>query len=433
MKKLDVLIYFEHIVRELDACMILKYELEKMGLTAEIVSTHRNRYWNFVKYQPKMLVVPFLFADKDDIAYKEFKEMYGDVEILNLHHEQLYNKMTKYHFMPKNDVSKNSYHLSWGDIFAQALMTAGVESRKIVIAGNPRTDDYYYNAVDLNKYIKDYKELIFVPMSFAWAFLDESYFLEKGNLDPLLFREQKEITIKSAELFLISIRKLARNYPEKLFVLRPHPFEKDETYTKYLSELDDNPLEKNIVILQEGNVYDWIKESELVIGWLTTVSLEASIFEKKNVIYNPIELPAKMKTDFMNLYDEIVTDYNTLNSIVGNLDNYKFENIKLKKHLHESMGVADGKVNYRIARFINSILNKSNLQQKIHFRYIVNLFKAMFIDNVKNLFIRLGILSKIIPFYNGIEKELLSYDNIEDAYYDFLKRNNLREITSLNK
>lgn len=150
MKEIDVLIYFEHVVRELNACMILKYQLEKIGLRAEIVSTHRNRYWNFVKYRPRIIVVPFFFSGKGDIAYEEFIAMYGDVLILNLHQEQLYNEMTKSHFLPKNEITKNAYHLAWGNDFKEALLSAGVSSEKIVMAGDPRTDDYYYNNKDFS-------------------------------------------------------------------------------------------------------------------------------------------------------------------------------------------------------------------------------------------------------------------------------------------
>lgn len=118
-------------------------------------------------------------------------------------------------------------------------------------------------------------------MSFAWAFLDESFFLEKAKLDPDKFHKQKALTKESAEKFLVDIRLLARKYPKKLFILRPHPFEKEETYRDYLNTLTQEPVENNILVLQEGNVYEWIKTSDLVIGWLTTVSVEASIFNKR--------------------------------------------------------------------------------------------------------------------------------------------------------
>ena len=45
----DVLIYFEHVARELDSCLKLKYDLEKIGLSAEVLPVHRNRYINTVK------------------------------------------------------------------------------------------------------------------------------------------------------------------------------------------------------------------------------------------------------------------------------------------------------------------------------------------------------------------------------------------------
>lgn len=415
-KNIDVLIYYEHVVRELDACIILKKRLNELGLTAEIVPVHYNRYRTFIKYKPKIVVVPFLFADENDIVYREFKQMYGDVIMFNLHHEQLYNDMTKSLFMPKNEVSKNAYHLSWGNRFADDLIESGVDPTHIAICGNPRTDNYHCLP---SKWIREKycsspnQEIIFIPTSFSWAFVDEKYFIENAKIDPKEFHEKKEITLATAKEFLFSIRKLARLYPEKLFVVRPHPFESNETYLNLMKSFDNIELEKNIIIAREGNVYDWIKECKLMIGWITTVTVEACLFHKKNVIYTPIPLDEGTMTDFMKKFKPIVTSFEELNSIVGHIDQYQIENKKLLDELETTMGKSDGKVNLRLAEFLKGILPDKDDAKIDAYSYSKNLMKTALIDIPKNTLKRLGILTKVRPIYSGVMEDMLSYKEIK--------------------
>lgn len=413
---IDVLIYFEHVVRELDACIILKNRLNQLGLTAEVVPVHYNRYRSFIKYKPRIIVVPFLFADKNDIVYSEFKEMYGDVIILNLHHEQLYNDMTKSLFMPKNEISKNAYHLSWGKSFANDLIGAGVPSGNITICGNPRTDNYYCMSSNWirEKYSKSKdKDIIFIPTSFSWAFVDEEYFIENAKIDPAEFYKKRDLTLSTAKEFLYTIRKLARKFPDKIFIVRPHPFERNETYENLMKSLDSHELENNILIEREGNVYDWIKECKLMIGWITTVTVEACLFNKKNVIYTPIPIDDGTKTDFMKKFKPIITSYEELDTIVGNIDQYEIDNSSLLVELEKTMGRPDGKVNQRLAEFIKGILPKQNPAKTNWFAYCKNIIKSCIIDLPKNILKRLGLLTIVRPIYSGVLEDMLSYKQIK--------------------
>jgi surface carbohydrate biosynthesis protein len=426
-KGLDVLIYYEHVVRELDACMLLRYRLEELGLTVAIASVHRNRYFSFLKYKPKIVVVPFLFSDRNDIVYQEFRECYGNVLCLNLHHEQFYNEMTKVLFMPKNDDSRNAYHLAWNERFAEDLFCNRVDKNKILIAGNPRTDNYYYsNSGWIRTKKRGYKEIIFIPTSFSWAFVDENYFIKNAKIDPVEFRRKKKITMDTVEAFLMSIRKLAYKYPDKLFIVRPHPFEQISTYEQYLKNFIERPVENNIKVVREGNVYEWIKECDLTIGWLTTVSMEASMFGKKNLIYTPIELDDSMQLDFMKLYDHIITQYDELEYIVRNIKSYNPNNSKLQEYIKNSFGNIDGFVNIRIATYISGILNKNQLQQKCHVNELLyNLCRALIIDTGKNILLKLHLLSKVTPFYKGLIEDMLSYNYLEKCYSQY--RHNLKD------
>ena len=84
------------------------------------------------------------------------------------------------------------------------------------------------------------------------------------------------------------------------------------------------------------------------------------------------------------------------------------------------MGKADGLVNARIAQDICDIIRRNHQVQKITVRELVLMGKAISIDLVKNIFIRLNLLVKLNVMYAGLMEDLLSYSAL-NKYYEDLK------------
>lgn len=423
-KTIDVLIYFEHVTREIDACFFIKENLNKIGVTSEVLPIHKNRYWNVLKYKPKFILLPFVFADKLDSLYLNFIKSYGEIPCLNFHHEQFYNNMTKSHFMPKNDISRSVYHLSWTERFANDLISSGVDKNKIFTIGNPRTDSFYLKPMGkFLRYKEGYDKLIFIPTSFSWIFVDEKYFLENAKLDPSKFKEQKEIVVKTAKIFFKSIRLLAKKHRDFVFILRPHPFEDVEIYTKYVINVLDEKLEDNIRIVREGTIYDWLTITDLVIGWLTTVNLEASLFDIKNVIYQPVKLKEEMKTDFINKYNEIVDSYERLDEIISNIEKYEYKSVNLDRYIIESFGKSDGSVTKSLSLLIKDIINGKQIEYSISKKYLFYLtIKSVFIDLPKNLLLKINVLRYYKKIYAGLHEDMLSKKELDVMYNNFKNR-----------
>lgn len=419
MKKIDVIIYFEHVVRELDACLKLRYELEKRGLSVKIASIHLDRYINIVKYKPKVLILPFFYATKD-ITYFQYKKAYDNILVLNLHQEQLYNSSTKSFFIPQTKITKNVYHIAWSTNFYNDLIQAGIPDKYIRLTGNPRTDNYYLRLPSrMTKY--ESKELVFIPTSFSWYFVDEDYFLSNPAIDNDSYYFQRALTEKTVYSFFNSLRKLAREFPSKIFVLRPHPFDPIDKYAKVLQDVDINTaIEENIIINREGNIYEWIRVSELVISWLSTVALEATVFGKKNIIWQPIELPEKMQMSFIKLYDKIYKDYEEVKNIIAN-PKLVSENSSVKDFAMQSFGRVDGTVNASIADWVCDIINEGCKDQKNNYQEIItNYIKSMMIDAPKRVLRSLGLI-KMLPFYKAIEEDLWTVKELDVKYNVFKK------------
>lgn len=85
--------------------------------------------------------------------------------------------------------------------------------------------------------------------------------------------------------------KLAREFPEKHFIVRPHPAEDPSFYIAAFGKT------KNISVRWSGDVGSWIRMSSVLIHNGCTTALQASLAQKPVITYVPLDEPkeAEMK------------------------------------------------------------------------------------------------------------------------------------------
>ncbi|HIF9279604.1 TPA: hypothetical protein ACX6QU_003493 [Photobacterium damselae] len=400
LRKVDVILFFEHVSRELDSLIILKIELEKLGLSTVILPIHYNRYYNTIRFRPRLVVLPYLYS-KQNPTKKLFCNVFDNVIFLNLHHEQFYNEDTKEQMLPSDDYSKKVYHLSWSEQFYRDLVSTGVLGNNISVLGNPRTDTFYSKSrQEILEIKKDFEKLIFIPTTFSWALVSEEYFLSIDKIDPEEFKLIRTVTSDAANQYFEDFYKLSLKYKNNIFVLRPHPFVDINVYVDlFLSVNNINTIPHNVLICRDYNVYDWLKYADLTIGWCTTVNMEASLYKCNNIIYHPTFYPELMKIEFFKFYD-ICHDIDTLDDFISGKKVSKIDD-EFSDYLTESFGLADGRVNERLAVFIDNILSSSK-QIKVKSTLFKNLIKAIYIDIPKNLLFRMNLLHHYDSKFSGI-------------------------------
>ncbi|ELX8380589.1 hypothetical protein SK500_003158 [Providencia stuartii] len=418
MKEIDVLLVYEHVSRELDCLILIKLELEKIGLTSEIIPIHFNRYLNSIRYKPKIVVLPYLYSIENPTK-KIFETSFENVVFLNLHHEQFYNDGTKEHMMPKDPYSKDVLHLAWNENFHNDLVMSGVSPDKIWTLGNPRTDTFYLPPKgNISKYKELYKKFIFVPTTFSWATVDEEYFLKIPSIDRNEFKHRRAITEKAASKYFQDFYILSKKMSSYVFLLRPHPFEDINKFKELFlkaNAIDEVP--SNILINREGNVYDWLKISDLCIGWCTTVNLEASAFNIPNIIYHPTYYPDSMNLSFFSSYN-IIKDLDSLTDIIESLDS---PSLVLNPVAVNLFGQVDGKVAYRIAKKIKNELDNSTHKIKFKPTCLFNAIKSIYIDSVKEVLFKLNLLHLVKKEFTGILEDNMSSKKLK-KYIDSLKK-----------
>ena len=409
IKRIDFIIYYEHIAREWKSVNRLKEELNKLGLKGVVLPMHFNKYLGLVTYRPKIIIVPYLYSVNND-QHLMYESIYGDISILNLHSEQLHDETTKSFQMPHDDYAAKAHHIAWGTVFSAALIEAGVEKDIIYVTGSIRNDDSYCEALSHKKQDDlDFEERILIPTAFSKTFVSKDYINKLVNLaaiDKELYLEKLKYTTKVRDKFFKDIYKCSLLNPKKLFSFRPHPYVELNDYIQVF--LDINNLQKlpiNIKVQRQGSIQDEILTSDKVITWYSSTALDAYLLKKNVVVYDPVAVPNYMKIGFLS-YFPVADSIDGLLDFIASKDNQTELNSQTEQYVESVYGAIDGRSSYRVAKVIAKILVKEdNRLQSNEFKYRKYLkycFKAFLIDGIKYTLLKLNLLQRFKPFYRGI-------------------------------
>lgn len=277
---------------------------------------------------------------------------------------------TKEMFSTNEEVkSKIDGYFIWGNTIYENFIKHKIYAKdKLFLTGSPRTDllaDKYKSVVAkiLEKELNEDELNVF----------KQKYFLINANnalINGILSNEQ-ETRVNLNQTFgydweyinsllneqherlatLIQLtKKLATSFPNETFVIRPHPFEKKETY----GELSD--LYSNVHVINSGSIDGWLCNCKAVVMKNCSTSLEASIAGVPvinigwlNHIHNVIETEkisqkAKSEDDAVELIKKILHNEFKLDNEVSE------ERMKI---IHEMYYNNDGNNHERIANVID--------------------------------------------------------------------------------
>lgn len=414
-KNIDYIIYYEHVTRELESVKKLKSNLDGLGYEGVILPIHFNRYLNVIKYKPKIVIVPYLYSKKDS-TYLRYKNLYGNVKCLNLHSEQISNENTIDYLMPKDEYSKNIFHIAWGEKFARELIKNGVQKDKIFITGSIRNDSIF-----------DYKKIdgeshnILIPTSFSLTMVPDQYI---NNLEQSMNKDKLERNIKfmrkSRNDFFELIYKAAIKFKEKRFFLRPHPHVDVDTYIKIFKNINNiNKLPKNIFIERKGSIQDFFSKGEKIIAWHSTSILEGALMNKKVSILAPIKFPSHMNMDFM----EFIKILNSKQELFNFISNKNFKQKSLEDYMHKTFYKIDGLSSLRVSYTVSHILNEINFKNKVgnykSFSFLMYLFfKSITVDFSKSILQKFGLLDKLFNNYRGIIEDSIEIHDFQEKDFE---------------
>jgi surface carbohydrate biosynthesis protein len=186
--------------------------------------------------------------------------------------------------------SKIDGYFIWGKaIYENFVKHAIYPKEKLLLTGSPRTDllaDKYKVAVAeiLETELQEQEQKIFKTGYFlintnnalingilsneeeTRQHLQKTFGYDSAYVDELL-KEQHE----RLEALIFTAKSLAIRFPKENFVIRPHPFEKVDTYHSQLNEFG------NILVSNTGSIDGWLTNCKAVVMKSCSTSLEAVI------------------------------------------------------------------------------------------------------------------------------------------------------------
>lgn len=281
---MDVLIYVDSKIRELEGGVYLNLLLRKHGLNSRIAS-FRTEYTAIKKYTSRLVILPQINEPKIFGLAKLAKKM-GCFVAVNPSEgtfgSSMENPSAWGNFREYDQIL--DVYFAWGKAHEDLLLKyTNLKNDKIKIIGPPRFDLYFppqnrifssrceFNTI-LNIENKASKNVL-VALNFVNAdkTITEikrsySYVLHGNNFIDICNSEKIH-----RDKILSAVFKISKLYPDVNFIIRPHPLEKREVYKSFIRECD----QKNIYLSPDISIYTVLKNTDILINVCSTVSTEA--------------------------------------------------------------------------------------------------------------------------------------------------------------
>lgn len=281
-KNVDFVFVYEVKNREIQGISLIGYELVKRGYKVGYVNTWHALHHDDVRYNARVAIVFEAYNTKVinfALSYIEHCDC-----VFNMQWEELLNDncLSEDSIYMLRGMAECVYHASWGKINTRHLVEkCNIPIDKVKTVGHvgfdflrPEFDGFYKNKIEicndfgLNKsadivlFISSFSSASGRPEDFAKAILNSQ-------------------TIISEWLI-----KYAEEHPNSEIIYRPHP---TEIPTKEFSA----GLEKfkNIHIIGELSIQQWIVISDVILNWWSTSAGELYVAHKPWVLLRPYEIP----------------------------------------------------------------------------------------------------------------------------------------------
>ncbi len=271
--------------------------------------------------------------------------------------------------------------------------------KKFIKSGNPRLDfwrkdfEFYYKKKKLK-----YKDYIFFSLNFAltskkelnqmWNFMKESGYDKRGITLSRLKKIRKD-GYKMSEKFFELIRSLSKKTNLNIIV-RPHPIDK-------LSNYDKLKRFKNVKIIKDGSISEWIYYAKVVVHSSCTGGLESAVRGRPTISYMPFRSIHGHK--FASNYSKKIKNFNEcLNLIEKITTNKKVKTANSEKFKLRAYNYLSKKPAYKIiAEELFKLVKKNNVEYQNNDFFLNFRFKAR------------DIRSKLLK---------LNYGNIKFSFFD---------------
>ena len=319
MKNIDIIWFIEHISRELDVACAVGALLERsFGKKIEILPYTINQYKNTHTFNPKLVILPYCYSIKDS-GLLNYLSNWPDTLYINIAWEQIFYKANLEYKAPRDIFSKKYViHHSWSKARSKFLHERGVPKNHIFTNGHPAYKLYerpYKNFfVTRSELAKEFnldhkKKWIFFPENYSW------FFYSNHNLEEIIKNGQNRSVVYSMRDYcsrafneVISwINEVSEKNKDTIeIILRPRPAFSITYFKEVLGKLFPR-LSRNIHIVKDYSVREWILSSDLVLSSFSTSLIEGAIARKPIYMLEPIPIPPPLVADWYKYVKKVRT------------------------------------------------------------------------------------------------------------------------------
>ena len=304
----DVLILYESRRREIENCVLLLLELEQRGYKVKIRNIY-NPYKYFIK--TKVLVVPHLYNNEQLFSFgRNFWN--SNERIISLQCEQILNPDVE-----EDDIHNTkeqavfAHHIAWGLEQAKRYLNfSNIDINKIHITGSIAMDlmrnefsDYFISRKEMAKRfnLRNESEWVLFVSSFSYAHLSEEEINRNEKMWPAS-RLFSELSTESQDIILYWFRESALLFPDKEFIYRPHPAEKN--IGLLLNSFNEIP---NLHVIGDYSMRQWAKVSDKIYNWFSTSIADIYFAQKTCFILRPIVIPRTVEVSILEGVESLKT------------------------------------------------------------------------------------------------------------------------------
>ncbi len=367
----DFVIFYEHVDREYEIAELLQKKISELSnKKGKILSIIFQRHLLLV-YKPSLIIFPSLSWYEINFIYYLFGMR---VDLVSLNFEQMLSTFNKNVKAPKGDVIKNNIlHFSWTNEYRDYLIKNGVSFDRIRV-----TDKYVYqvfcekiennNLYNINSKLS-FEKVVFVPLTDLQAFKSDDRIKREFGSGPLFDEaiERRDFVLKSIEIILDWIYRIASAKSSVCFIIRPHPSVGICNYQS-LTEKNNFPNLKNVIYSYEGAAVDYFAKSDLLITNYSSLLLDANFFGLKGFILAPLSFPKNLTYQWFNDF-KILNSYSELQFVLEQIlnDDGNAQNVKFSA---KSKGIDDAaKYIHEWARIMNE---SSSISKRLNYRFLLN-------------------------------------------------------------
>ena len=431
--KLDVLIFYEHKLRDLPACCLLAYELNRRGYSVKISHNDAIGIWRYrIFSHPRITIGPGALLTEIGKGWRCIDNytsfLKGGAEYyINLQAEQILsgNENIRYNVITTSEWIDRIYYICWGEKRRNQLIKCGVPPKKILVSGAIQLDflsepikEFYESKekIALKYHISSSKKWILYISSFALADMsqeelswnasagaaqseDVSEYLSNLQTFSSESKHGRDAILKWFDQFL-------NKSANAVIIYRSHP---GESIGEELISLSKR-YPDNFILSGQEPLQQWILICDLIDIWLTTAVADIHFANRPCLLLCPFQSSNLFIPETINMKN-VITDYDDFYRIHKELlfSGFNYQSPINVNRLVEYYGTTIGDAYIKISNLVEELMKNARGTAPTKFRLSVACIKHFIYQCMMSFFAFFKI--RISSFCPVFRKRLVMREN----------------------